>query len=98
MRRNLDAGGGLIMAEAVMMGLAPMLGRGAAHEVVHHACDVALTEGVPLAAALARDQRISATLDRAAIDRLTDPATYLGTGQRNVEAVLARARGLPHGA
>jgi 3-carboxy-cis,cis-muconate cycloisomerase len=98
MRRNLDAGGGLIMAEAVMMGLAPMLGRGAAHEVVHHACDVALTEGVPLAAALARDQRVSATLDRAAIDRLTDPATYLGTAQRNVDAVLARARDLTRGA
>ena len=42
MRRNLDSTGGLIMAEQVMMGLAPALGRGEAHHVVHHACDVAL--------------------------------------------------------
>ena len=42
--RNLEATGGLIVAEAVMMGLAPQLGRGEAHHVVKHACDVALAE------------------------------------------------------
>ena len=46
MRRNLDLTGGLIVAEAVMMGLAPHLGRGEAHHVVKHACDVALAEGI----------------------------------------------------
>ena len=39
MRHNLELSGGLIMAEAVMMGLAPALGRGEAHHVVQHACD-----------------------------------------------------------
>ena len=55
MRRNLDLTHGLIVAEAVMMGLAPHLGRGEAHHVVKHACDVALAEGMPLADALARE-------------------------------------------
>jgi 3-carboxy-cis,cis-muconate cycloisomerase len=91
MRRNLEAGGGLIMAEAVMMGLAPQLGRGAAHDVVHHACDVALAEGVPLAAALSRDARVTGALDAAGIARLTDPAGYLGAAQAFTDAVLARA-------
>jgi 3-carboxy-cis,cis-muconate cycloisomerase len=90
MRRNLDAGGGLIMAEAVMMGLAPHLGRGAAHEVVHHACDAALREGVQLAEALSRDPRVTAVLDAPAIARLTDPAAYLGASRTFMEAVLAR--------
>ena len=45
MRRNLDLTHGLIVAEAVMMGLAPQLGRGEAHHVVKHACDEALERG-----------------------------------------------------
>jgi 3-carboxy-cis,cis-muconate cycloisomerase len=93
MRRNLDAGGGLIMAEAVMMGLAPQLGRGAAHEVVHQACAVALAEGLHLNQALAREPRVSAILDEAGIARLTDPASYLGAADAFAEAVLVRASG-----
>lgn len=90
MRRNLDAGGGLIMSEAVMMGLAPRLGRGAAHEVVHHAVEVATAEGIHLRAALARDPRVTAVLDAAGIARLTDPACYLGASDAFTDAVLAR--------
>jgi 3-carboxy-cis,cis-muconate cycloisomerase len=90
MRRNLEAGGGLIMAEAVMMGLAPHLGRGMAHDVVHHACEVALAEGVHLSDALGRDGRVAAVLDGAAIARLTDPAGYLGSAGAFTDAVLAR--------
>ncbi|MFC3125744.1 3-carboxy-cis,cis-muconate cycloisomerase [Pseudoroseomonas globiformis] len=90
MRRNLDQTGGLIVAEAVMMGLAPYIGRGAAHDAVHHACDVALAERVPLAAALGRDPRVTATLDAEAIARLTDPARYLGSTDAFIDRVLAR--------
>jgi 3-carboxy-cis,cis-muconate cycloisomerase len=90
MRRNLEAGGGLIMSEAVMMGLAPVLGRGTAHEVVHHACEVALADCIDLRAALARDSRVTAILDAAGIARLTDPAFYLGATDSAIDAVLAR--------
>lgn len=92
MRRNLDLTGGLIVAEAVMMGLAPHLGRGEAHHVVKHACDVALAEAIPLADALARDAAVMAKLDRAAIDRLVDPARYLGSAEAFIDRVLAAAR------
>ncbi len=88
MRANLDATGGLIVAEAVMMGLAPMLGREAAHHVVKHACDVALAEGVPLDAALRRDGQVTARLDAVAIARLTDPAAYLGSADAFIDRVL----------
>lgn len=90
MRRNLDSTGGLIVAEAVMMGLAPTLGRGEAHHVVHHACDLALQDGIPLAEALLRDPQVAARLDRAAIERMTDPAGYLGAAEAFVDRVLAR--------
>ena len=91
MRRNLDLTGGLIVAEAVMMGLAPMLGRAQAHHVVQHACDVALGENVPLADALSREPDITGRLDAAAIARLTDPSHYLGSAGAFIDRVVAAA-------
>ena len=41
MAENLDISRGLIVAEAVMMGLAPQLGRQEAHDVVYDACRLA---------------------------------------------------------
>jgi 3-carboxy-cis,cis-muconate cycloisomerase len=94
MRRNLDLTGGLIVAEAVMMGLAPQIGRGEAHHVVKHACDAALAEHIPLADALAREPAVAERLDRAAIERLTDPAHYLGSADAFVDRVLRAGRAL----
>jgi 3-carboxy-cis,cis-muconate cycloisomerase len=92
MRRNLDLTGGLIVAEAVMMGLAPHLGRGEAHHVVKYACDIALAEHIPLGEALARDPGVASRLDRQAIERLTDPAHYLGSADAFIDRVLRTAR------
>ncbi|HET7882723.1 MAG TPA: adenylosuccinate lyase family protein [Acetobacteraceae bacterium] len=94
MRRNLDLTGGLILAEAVMMGLAPHIGRGQAHHVVKHACDVVLEEGLPLADALMREPTVAARLDRAAIEQLTDPAHYLGSTDVFIDRVLELAADL----
>jgi 3-carboxy-cis,cis-muconate cycloisomerase len=91
MRRNLDLTGGLIMAEAVMMGLAPHLGRSEAHHLVKHACDTALAEGISLADALGREQAVTARLDRTAIKRLTNPAHYLGSADAFIDRVLIAA-------
>jgi 3-carboxy-cis,cis-muconate cycloisomerase len=92
MRRNLDATQGLIVGEAVMMGLAPVFGRLEAHHIVNDACDLAIAEGLDLTAALLRDARVAARLDAAAIARLTDPAAYLGSAGAFTDRVLARAR------
>jgi 3-carboxy-cis,cis-muconate cycloisomerase len=91
MRRNLDLTGGLIVAEAVMMGLAPHIGRGEAHHVVKHACDAALAESIPLADALMREPAVAGRLDRAAIERLTDPAHYLGSADAFIDRVVQAA-------
>jgi len=92
MRANLDISRGLIVSEAVMMGLAPALGREEAHHVVKHACDVALAERIHLADALARDPAVSSRLDRAAIEVLIDPRNYLGAAGTYVDRFLAAAR------
>ncbi len=93
MRRNVDATGGLIVSEAVMMGLAPVFGRGDSHHIVNDACDLAIAEGIGLTTALMRDARVSARLDEAAIAKMTDPAAYLGSAGEFVDRVLARAKG-----
>ena len=92
MRANLDLTHGLIVSEAVMMGLAPIVGRGEAHHVVKHACDLALAEKVSLADALQRDPVVSARLDRGAIERLIDPASYLGSTQAFIDRVIGHDR------
>ena len=89
MRANLEITHGLLVSEAVMMGLAPVIGRGEAHHVVKHACDVALTEQISLADALERDPVVSGRLDRAAIEKLIDPAAYLGSTQGFIDRVIA---------
>jgi 3-carboxy-cis,cis-muconate cycloisomerase len=91
MRQNLSITHGLIVSEAVMMGLAPILGRGEAHHVVKHACDVALAESIPLADALARDPAVSARLDRAAIETMIEPGNYLGSTGAFIDRVVAAA-------
>ncbi|KMO15311.1 3-carboxy-cis,cis-muconate cycloisomerase [Methylobacterium indicum] len=91
MRRNLGLSRGLIVAEAVMMALAPHTGRQAAHDLVYAACRVVNEHGGTLAEALAAVPEVTAHFDRAAIDHLTDPANYLGAAPQMVDRVLASA-------
>ena len=93
MRANLDLTAGLIVAEAVMMGLAPHLGRNEAHDVVYAACRIVNERGGRLADVLAGMPEVAGRLDRAAIERLTDPANYLGLAPQMVDRVLAGRRG-----
>jgi 3-carboxy-cis,cis-muconate cycloisomerase len=78
----LGLSGGLIVAEAVMMGLAPALGRQVAHDVVHDCCRAALARGKILLEAPGADPRVAGNLDREALEALVDPTNYLGAGPR----------------
>jgi 3-carboxy-cis,cis-muconate cycloisomerase len=75
-----------------MMGLAPMMGRQEAHDVVYEACRLANENGLTLADALSADARVSTRIDRATIDRLTSPDNYLGLAPEMVDRVLATSR------
>ena len=92
MADNLDISRGLIVAEAVMMGLAPDLGRQEAHDVVYDACRLANDKNMTLADALSADPRVTGRIDRATIDRLTSPGNYLGLASEMVDRVLASAK------
>jgi 3-carboxy-cis,cis-muconate cycloisomerase len=90
MRANLDLTNGLVVSEAVMMGLAPYLGREYAHDLVYDICRVALTKNRPLLDLLCENAEIAAHLDRPALAKLCDPANYLGLAGEMVDRVLAR--------
>src|ERR1700739_4779579 len=73
MRENLELGGGLIMAEAVMLDLGTAIGRQHAHDVVYDAAQAAFVEGRPFGVLLAEDPRVTGHLDKKAIERLLEP-------------------------
>jgi 3-carboxy-cis,cis-muconate cycloisomerase len=89
MRANLDLTRGLIVSEAVMMGLGPYLGRQYAHDLVYDICRKVVATGRPLVDLLAENEEIGKHLDRSALERLCDPAGYLGEAGAMVDRVLA---------
>jgi 3-carboxy-cis,cis-muconate cycloisomerase len=92
MRANLDMTNGLVMSEAVMMGLGHHLGREYAHDLVYDICREAVRQDRPLLDLLAENPEISRHMDRAGLARLCDPASYLGQSGLMVDRVLDRVR------
>ena len=89
MRRNLDLTGGLIVAEAVMMALAPHTGRGAAHDLVYGACRAALDKGTTLLEELKQRPEVTQHLDARRLAELTDPVNYLGSTSAMIDRALS---------
>jgi 3-carboxy-cis,cis-muconate cycloisomerase len=73
-----------------MMGLGPHLGRERAHDLVYDLCRDAIAQNRPLVELLAANGEITKHLDRAALERLCDPANYLGLSGEMVDRVLGR--------
>jgi 3-carboxy-cis,cis-muconate cycloisomerase len=94
MRRNLELTGGLIMAESIATALVGKLGRAAAEAAVARSCDKSIAEGVPLAAVLRNDPELRPHLTDAEIDRLLNPAQYLGSTGVFIDRVVARVAAL----
>jgi 3-carboxy-cis,cis-muconate cycloisomerase len=90
MRDNLAATGGLISSEAVMMALAPHLGRERAHGLVAELSRASLEQKKPFIDLLSANPEIAQHFDRAALEKLLDPANYLGLSREMVDRVLAR--------
>jgi 3-carboxy-cis,cis-muconate cycloisomerase len=90
MMRNIEMTGGLVMSEAVMMGLGPYIGREYAHDLVYDLCRESLAKKTPLIELLVAHPEIKRHVDRSALQRMLDPANYLGQSGIMVDRVLAR--------
>ena len=89
MQRNLALSKGAIVSEAVMMGLGKTIGRQYAHDIVYDLCRKAQLEDKSLLELLQDDERIKKTgLSESELERLCDPANYLGLSEEMVDKVL----------
>ena len=89
MAQNLGMTHGLIVAEAVMMGLAPCTGRNEAHDLVYDACRIAIETDRPLLDVLLETPAVAGPLGPERLRELTDPANYLGAAPAMVDRMLA---------
>jgi 3-carboxy-cis,cis-muconate cycloisomerase len=82
MRANLEASGGVVVAERVSFALADRLGRGRAHDVVAEAA-----RAPSFREALLADERTGLSAEE--LDRVLDPTGYLGAAETLVDRALA---------
>jgi len=90
MRANLEATGGLIMAEAVTMALAEKIGKADAHHLIEAASKKAVAEKKHLRDILAGDSTVAAQLGGGEeLARLFEPMAYQGASQALIDRLLA---------
>ena len=87
--RNLDLTHGLVLAEAVSIVLAQRVGRETAHHLLELCCKRAVAEHRHLRAVLGDEPQVTVQLSAEELDRLLDPAHYLGQATTWVERARA---------
>ena len=93
MQRNIETTQGLIMAEAVMMALAPKMGRLNAHHLVEKACKQAVAEQSHLQDIVSSFAEVKQYFSVDELTRIFKPESYLGNIQDQIDAVLKEAKG-----
>jgi 3-carboxy-cis,cis-muconate cycloisomerase len=88
MRDNLDMTQGQIMAEAVTLALAPVLGRAAAYDVVERACRQAASQNRHLRDVLMEQGEMTSQLTEQHLRGLFDPLVYIGEAPNFVERAI----------
>lgn len=89
MRANLDATGGLIMAETVTMALAEKIGKSEAHHLVEAASKKAIAGKKQLRDVLTKDPAVGAHLSADELAKLFEPMAYQGASQPLIDRLLA---------
>ena len=93
MQRNIEMTQGLIMAEAVMMALAPKMGRLNAHHLVEKACKQAVAEQSHLQDIVSSFAEVKQHFSADELTHIFKPESYLGNIQDQIDAVLKEAKG-----
>jgi len=91
MMTNLCSTRGLIVGEAVMMGLAPSIGRQQAHDVVYEACKESIETNTALLDVLKRRPEVVDTVGEEQLAKICDPINYLGASQLMVDGMVNTA-------
>jgi adenylosuccinate lyase len=95
MQRNLDSSRGLMMAEPVIIFLVGKgLGRQDAHEIVRRASMAAEDQGKTFKEILLKNKEIKFRVTTTELDKVMDPANYVGVAPQIVDSVVAKAKAL----
>src|SRR3989454_1560395 len=94
MRANLEATGGFVLSEAVMLELAARIGKQSAHTLVYEASMAAHAAGHGLKEAILDNSQICAHLSRDEIEALFDYRQHTGQCGAMVDQVLAELRNI----
>lgn len=89
MQKNLRLTNGLVCTEAVMMALAPRLGRERAHDALSSICRAVANGEGSLIDLLANNSDINQVFDRQHLEDLIEPNNYLGLSGVMVDRVLS---------
>jgi 3-carboxy-cis,cis-muconate cycloisomerase len=92
MERNLERAGGFVCSEALLMKLAPALGRDRAHALVKTLSDEARRGGASFSDTVRAHPVVRRHLTMAEIEKSVDYRAYLGQAGTLVDRVLARYR------
>ncbi|MFQ6013193.1 MAG: lyase family protein, partial [Thermoplasmata archaeon] len=96
MEENLQATGGLVMTESVMMALARKgMDRQQAHELTRRLSQIARAEGRPFRDVLGEDEAVRSHLGEKGIEAALEPRNYLGASGAIVDRVVALAKESP---
>jgi adenylosuccinate lyase len=89
MRRNLESSNGMIMAEALMLGLSKKTGKKqTAHAIVHQAAMEAFEKGIPFDKYILECPSIRDHLTKEEIQGLLKPENYLGLNDMCIDRVI----------
>ena len=92
MEANLNLLHGLMLSESIMIHLAEKMGRLTAHDVVYKTSMKAFENQISMVEALCAEPEVMKHFDRAAIEKMLDPHTYIGIAAESVDNTLARKR------
>ena len=88
MKDNMNKTNGLIVAESVMMSLAPHIGRQVAHDIVYECCRDSLKNKTPFIDALLSQAAISNIFNKSQLVKIVNPANYLGAAPAMAQRLL----------
>jgi len=92
MRANLGIASGAMMSEALMMALAPEIGRHTAHHLVQELARQAIETARPLAEIVRENDTVTGILSAGEIAAALDPLSYLGLSDAAVDMAVSSWR------
>jgi adenylosuccinate lyase len=88
MLRNLERSGGVVLSEALMMALAPKLGRDTAHSLLLRLSRLALRSGRPFREVVAESPEVRGQLSALRLEKALDYRNALGLADHFVDRVV----------